>query len=133
MGSEVKDAPKAVIEELDNFDDGENFPSGLLTWIIDHEDSLENTTKWLYRSDNQREKEVAVVNHVFGNERLQPEREPRWTVEKEINGYTKSLVFESGETNFRSYTPNATYMFGLTEEQARGYAELFGGEPKEIK
>lgn len=81
MESEVMKAPKEVIDALDNWQEitDTHFIYSLFD-DIDYDDSnqfgLKVVRKWLYPAENQNiwlEREQAVIEHVFGDTRLEVE------------------------------------------------------------
>ncbi|QVV90842.1 hypothetical protein [Weissella tructae] len=135
MTNKVTHAPKAVIEKLDKLKNTdmiyELFEQGS---VLDANTYGDNNVvdSWVYEVEDGPilQRELAVINHVFNNERLQPERDPRWYVEKD-GGIIQIDI--DGVPELLSGHNQLEYELCMTEAQARGYAELFGGEAKEIK
>lgn len=131
----VKYAPKAVIEELDH-----SYKQLTLAGLFENIDGkdrwLKHTADWfnLDLMDPDEYQEL-VAKHVLGIERLQPERENRWYVQDDVHGNTYwelDCNNHPTEWDFNAHG-QPTYENGMTKEQATEYAELFGGEVKEIK
>lgn len=143
-------APQEVIEHLD-----ENAlvgPSHGMIYvlfseggILDIEDvELSNpVSEWVYGgtlgSTFSREREQAVINHVFGGEKLQPEREPRFYVQNDTHGNTYfdlSLRDAYGDQVPTQQDFNAhgkpTYERGMSEEQADLFIQAFGGTKEKL-
>lgn len=137
----VKYAPKAVIDELDN-NAKDYIPFGLLEVIIKPEfDNMVNTRNWYKRmresdiNESILKTQMAIINHVFGNERLQPEREPRYYVEFVDDMGNNIQILSSNYLKvsicYSDSTPN--YEEGLNHGTAVKAQALYGGTIEEIK
>ena len=135
MTNKITHAPADVIAELDGITEPIALPSTLLEWVYDQNDEeLSRTHNWLYGSDGQEHRELAVVLHFMNIERLQPERVPRWYVETtDLDGVTVYVRMGDTIPTTVNYSGVPDYKNGMTEKQAKGYAGLFGGGAKEIK
>lgn len=135
----VKYAPKAVIEELDKIKNidmiYELFQQGCVLDVTTFGNSNIVDT-WVYGIGYELtlKRELAVINHVFGNERLQPEREPRY--------YVKFIDSEGDLTYVRASNVRSVYLTlnfapdyeqGIDYETAAKAQALYGGTIKEIK
>lgn len=131
----VKYAPKEVIEELDNWEKPHNSVAVLLEDILYKLNGFtRETSQFVYGDSNEYSNtvgELAVAKHVFGIERLQPERETRYIVtDGGGNFYLEngSLYIDSAESNdAKDYRGQ-----GMTKEQADALVDNFGGSAVEI-
>ncbi|ARQ94573.1 hypothetical protein pwc_39 [Weissella phage PWc] len=136
----VKYAPKAVIEELSDVDIEWLYIADILDSLEESEGDYLNTQKWLnYDESNIKDvndRETAIVNHLMGIERLQPEREPRYYVEFYDDVDDRSIIHGCSylpvDVTFDNvYVPH--YEHGLDHETAEKAQALYGGTIKEIK
>ncbi|AIM64225.1 hypothetical protein WS105_0635 [Weissella ceti] len=136
MANKVTHAPKAVIDELDRGDF--NTPLDLLYTLS--ENGIKETTKWFIQEEvDAIEAQKALVNHVFGNERLQPEREPRYVVEvgegahrqllTKFKGMYRSTIIDITEDHVNYGKDTHT----LSLEEAKHIQAVVGGTIEEIK
>lgn len=134
MASEVKYAPKAVIDELDDF---EGTPSDLFSEDEGILLKLSKTGKWVFLSAGawQKEREIAVYNHVFGDERLQPEREPRYYVNSiDVDGEDVTYYLTDLRIlDFCQSRENVKYECGMSKQLAEAIVAEIGGTIEEIK
>ena len=124
--TKITHAPQAVIDELSTI--GSLTPSLVLDNIYKLK-RFNNTRLWI--SHQHTGKQLAIINHVFGDERLQPERETRYIVtDGGGNFYLEngSLYIDSAESNdAKDYRGQ-----GMTKEQADALVDNFGGSAVEI-
>jgi hypothetical protein len=156
MENKVTHAPKAVIDELDKLSYicvFELFATGA---ILDANSSgyINSVEKWVYCSEGKTalERELAVIKHLFGNERLQPEREPRYYTIKKLGEPIDLLhgvyvvnelirrTFHGKDFNFiertsvkspEDYSPD--YVRGMSYAMAKAIADETGAKIEEIK
>lgn len=133
MTNKITHAPADVISELDKLDSWGVTPRDLLNEINSDTKKRHNAHVFVYQhgATTTAERQLAIVNHVFGDIKLQPEREPRWYVQVESG--QKVELDERGIPDIYRLNTSVPYENGMSEKQAKGYAELFGGEAKEIK
>lgn len=138
MTNKITHAPQEVVEELGI--DTLVYPSHLLTDIYKMA-RFENVKRWLGEGD-VTDKQLAIVNHVFGKEKLQPEREPRWYVTKK-SPWSRNITFvymlrtgvlsEFAMTERGMSGLNIGYENGISERLANSILAETGGEKVEIK
>lgn len=137
MTSEVvKYAPEAVIDELDNALPTLNPYTVLDTFLVGPQSS--ETKDW-YESQQKKfshaDIQLAIINHVFNNERLQPEL--RYFVKfKDFDGDT-AIVAKGALTSvhvyFKTTHDDIGYSNGIDHETAEKAQDLYGGTIEEIK
>jgi len=141
MASKVTHAPQEVIDELDSIDLYKISIKDLLNGIYGISfPPLTNVRKWLASDPSREEHEYhaqAIIAHVYGDERLQPERETRYYVEfidtndvswEVRSSNTKNVgVFLKHENVFLPYEQSITHDLAVKAQA------LYGGEIKEVK
>ncbi|AIM63088.1 hypothetical protein [Weissella ceti] len=140
MTNKVTHAPTAVIDELDKLKN-----TDMIYELFERGSVLDTNTlgdsnvvdSWVYGIEHELtlKRELAVINHVFNNERLQPEREPRYYVDATDKDGCSFYLASSGAWVVRgTYDPETiSYDCGLDHETAVKAQALYGGTIKEIK
>lgn len=126
MTNKITHAPQEVIKTIDTANYAS--PRDLMLVI----DEIEPVDKWVYEDMNAYvDKQLSLINHVFGNEKLRLEREPEYIVED--NGgyfYIESGLLQVDSTE--SNSPSKYQGMGMKKEQADGLVKLFGGIVVEV-
>ncbi|WP_433322354.1 hypothetical protein ACRHK7_00415 [Weissella tructae] len=137
----VKFAPEAVIDELDSIDlklvtlnevlyDIENNPHGF--------EYLKNTEKWFWGLREKDEATLYIAKHLMGEQRLQPERESRYYVAKEIDDFSLGVYYKGSQEEHLRHTTMTkgfpvNYREGFSRQLAEAIVAEFGGTIEEIK
>lgn len=135
----VKYAPQEVINELDLWNKS---PDSIIDLLEDIEcemyDFTSNTSNYVYSPENTYpeicKRELAIVNHVFGDERLQ-KREPRWYVVSDDKDGECVVYFKTDLNiiDFIHYGDVITYKRGMSKQLADAIVAEVGGEKVEVK
>lgn len=128
--TKITHAPQAVIDELSTI--GSLTPSLVLDNIYKLK-RFNNTRLWI--SHQHTGKQLAIINHVFGDERLQPERETKYYVSSEDNDGETVVYFmtDLGIIDCAQYDTVIIYEAGFSKQLAEAIVAEVGGEIKEIK
>lgn len=129
MTNKITHAPQAVINELDGMSIG-LIPSPRELLMVFSDISI--LDDWVYDgSGNYEEKQLALVNHFFGDDKLLPYREPEYLV----LDHGSYLYLENGVLtmdNALNYEPSDYHGQGMTKDQASDFVHAFSGEVVEI-
>lgn len=131
--TKITHAPKEVIDELDEMPLW-YIPADLLGRVANDDGTSIN--EWLHVDPRLiGGKQLAIINHVFGNECLQPEREPRWyVVSADDDG--ECVVYFKTDLNiidFINYGDVIPYEKGMSKQLADAIVAEVGGEKVEVK
>ncbi|MCW0953208.1 hypothetical protein OIT44_03855 [Weissella ceti] len=149
MTNKITHAPQAVIEELDKLVEeyGDGTIYGFLSEIsrndtlanfVYHSNSDDGWLKW----EEKRDRENAIINHYLDIEKLLPEREPRWYVEKVAPWSSDTILIYAMRTGALSETAVhgraifehvVSYENGISKRLADAIVDEIGGTPQEIK
>ncbi|MHD0286830.1 hypothetical protein [Weissella tructae] len=137
MTNKVTHAPKPVIDELDNAREEvvvkSLFAVEIISCLVNEEGDYPHAEQW-FDSDS---KVIPVMNHLMGNERLQPEREPRYYVEfyddKDMKWFVRASEITIVDTVPEWAIGTISYDCGLDHETAVKAQALYGGTIEEIK
>ncbi|MCW0953275.1 hypothetical protein OIT44_04190 [Weissella ceti] len=137
MTNKITHAPQTVINQLDGINrKAIASPRELLIVFPD----ISILDDWVYDGDgNYEDKQLAIVNHFFGDEKLQPEREPRYYVQNDTHGNTywvlsKANVFHDREPAVWDFNMHGApeYEEGMSETQADLFIQAFGGTKEKL-
>lgn len=147
MTNKITHAPQVVIDELDKLVEeyGDGTIYGFLS-VISQNDTLSN---FVYNFDGdwadwgeKRNHENAILNHYLDIEKLQPEREPRWYVEKVAPWSSDTILIYAMRTGTLSETAVhgraifehvVSYENGISKRLADAIVAEVGGEKVEVK
>lgn len=137
MENKIVTAPYRVIEELDDWLERAGLHPSIwmmLTDINEKHDVFYATSYWLYKDVDLTEsmrvrREMAVIEHVFGENSLQIEREPRYYVTYHQDGETLFVYKAGSNRELRTVIEGMpSYDEGLSKDLADEIAEEFNGE-----
>lgn len=143
MTNKITHAPQEIIDLLDKYK--ETKKHSILNFLSLVNDVDFPQSKWrilhyfMYDPERFYSKDLpyeqAAINHVFGDERLQPEREPKYYVSSEDNdgGTVVYFVGDLGIIGFFSHEYDIPYEQGFSKKLAESIVAEVGGEIKEIK
>lgn len=131
--TKITRAPQAVIDEFNRVDFSDRTPIRLFE-AIGALNSFNNTNEWL-EDVNSREKQLAIIDHVYRGVTLQPEREPKYYVSSEDNDDETVVYFmtDLGIIDCALFDIVLTYENGFSKQLAEAIVAEVGGEIKEIK
>lgn len=138
MTNKITHAPQSVIDEL-NGNAKLHSPLRVLKRV--EQNFFPETKKWVLANEGSENesKQVAIINHVFRDEKLQPEREPRYYVQNDTHGNTywvlsKANVFHDREPAVWDFNMHGApeYEEGMSETQADLFIQAFGGTKEKL-